>query len=189
MFFQDVGLVLWLSVPLVGANMLPVIVGRGGQPIDGRRLWFDGRRIFGDGKTWQGLVYGIAFAVLLTHLLSWATFRPGSRALSDIWIDGPLDGWLPMLTLAAGALLGDLVKSFAKRRGGWERGHPWRFWDQFDAVAGGFVLTWVVCPTWFMTNFIPGRWLAVLFLLIVYFIVHQALSRWAHRNGWKTSPC
>ncbi len=188
MFLQDVGMVLWLSIPLIGANMLPVVVGRGGRSIDGGRYWSDGRRIFGDGKTWQGLLYGIAFAVLATNFLGWFAYS-FARPLSDVWVTGPWEGWLPMLTLASGALLGDLIKSFAKRRGGWDRGHPWMFWDQFDAVVGGFGLTALVCPRWFMTNFIPGRGLAVFLLLFVYFVVHQAVSRWAHRAGLKTSPC
>ena len=48
----------------------------------------------------------------------------------------------------AGAILGDLVKSYYKRKSGIKPGEPWLFWDQIDFVIGGIVLgfLWYVPP-------------------------------------------
>jgi CDP-2,3-bis-(O-geranylgeranyl)-sn-glycerol synthase len=188
----DMGMVLWLTMPLFGANMLAVVTGRGGQPIDGGKCWHDGQRLLGDGKTRQGFLYAPLFAAFATHFLGFLFYSsPGTRFLSDVWIDGPFDGWIPMLGLAYGALIGDLVKSFFKRRGGASRGAAWPFWDQFDAIVGGLTICWIVCQMvgsdWFVRNLFPGRWLAVCLWLPLYYVLHRLFSRAAHRGGLKTS--
>lgn len=196
MFFgqllSEMGLVLWLTLPLFGANMLAVLTGRGGDPIDGGRTWSDGQRILGDGKTWQGLLLAPLFAVAITQLLSWATYGNNDlKFLTRIWFYGPWEGWLPMLSLAYGALIGDVVKSFFKRRGRHARGAAWPFWDQFDAVVGGFAVCAAACllagSTWFYENLIPGRWLAIAIWLPLYWAIHRLASWAAYRHGLKSS--
>lgn len=186
------GLVLWLTLPLFGANMLAVLTGRGGDPIDGGRTWSDGERILGDGKTWQGLFLAPLLAVVITQFLGWLTYgNDNLKYLTRIWFAGPWEGWLPMLSLAYGALLGDLVKSFFKRRRRQVRGAAWPFWDQFDAVVGGFAVCSATClladSSWFYEQLLPGRWAAVTIWLPIYWLVHRYSSKAAYRNGLKSS--
>ena len=68
-------------------------------------------------------------------------------------------GWtfLPQHTAASiiilplGALLGDMGKSFVKRRLGKKRGESWPIADQYDLVAGAFILMLVFDPSWLFT--------------------------------------
>lgn len=129
---------VWLMLPAYIANPTAVVFG-GGKPVDLGKNWFDGRRILGEGKTFRGLLGGSACGILaglLQMQVSFVNFTPAA-----------------IITLPVGALLGDLVKSFFKRRMGYERGAKLPLVDQLDFVAGAWVLTYVLEPQWFKDNF------------------------------------
>ena len=182
----DVLIVLWLSLPLIAANMLAVVFGRIQYPIHSG--------LFGPSKTWLGLIGGSIAAVLATKLAVIIAFYGfHSRYLVLVW------GWSTSVrewhisALAVGALLGDLAKSLVKRRFGIAPGKAWWPFDQLDAVVGGFGLCWLVdlaiCNgNWFRTTLIPGRSMAIAMLIPVYLILHGAFSLAAHRNGLKSQP-
>jgi len=132
---------IWLIFPAYVANASAVIVG-GGKPIDSGRFYKDGKRLLGDGKTWRGLLGGTFFGitvglgmmVLLKYCQSSISFP-----LTDF-------GGYPFMilfffTLCFGALLGDIIESFFKRRIGKERGEDWFVLDQLDFIAGALVFT------------------------------------------------
>ncbi|MGC9103463.1 MAG: CDP-2,3-bis-(O-geranylgeranyl)-sn-glycerol synthase [Candidatus Methanodesulfokora sp.] len=87
-------LTIWYILPAYFANMAPVVFG-GGSPIDKGRNWIDGKRILGDHKTFRGLISGI----VVGSVIGLIQLRP---------IQGVL--------LSTGAMIGDLVGSFIKRR-------------------------------------------------------------------------
>ena len=60
--------------------------------------------------------------------------------------------------LGLGALLGDLVKSFFKRKIGIKSGEPWIIFDQIDYVIGGLIFGSVMV--------IPGIELIITLLII-----------------------
>lgn len=187
MFFQDCGFVLWLSVPLVASNMMPVMLRGPGPAIDGGAVWLDGRPLLGPSKTWLGLLFGL-FGGLVWGLALWAAAVAfGWISLADAWGISPERVVLHILTLAIGVHVGDLIKSFFKRRRGITNGDPWPFIDQFDAVIGGFGLTALGDWSWFSREFIPGRLVAVFALCFVYYAVHRAVSTWSHRVGMKST--
>jgi CDP-2,3-bis-(O-geranylgeranyl)-sn-glycerol synthase len=75
--------------------------------------------------------------------------------------------------LACGALLGDLVKSFFKRRLGRERGAKWPIADQYDLVAGAFLLLIMFDLSWLLTNVtIP----VLIFILVLTPVLHRAVN-------------
>ena len=110
---------VWLIFPAYIANSSAVIFG-GGAPVDLGHRFKDGNRIFGDGKTWFGFIggtlAGIGFAlgqILGTH----------SSFPDHFWGYGPLpNAFLLAVLIPIGALLGDLLGSFIKRRRGFKRG-------------------------------------------------------------------
>ena len=51
--------------------------------------------------------------------------------------------WLGLL-LGFGAIFGDAVKSYYKRKAEIKEGNPWPVFDQIDFVVGGLVFSWFV---------------------------------------------
>jgi len=132
----------WLLVPAGVANMAPVVAAwllpSWDRPVDfGCSL--GGERLFGDHKTWRGVAAGIAagaaaFAVLQRALGS-APELGGILAELESRQLSPLFGaWI-----GCGALTGDLVKSYFKRRSGIPPGRSWFPFDQIDWLLGALV--------------------------------------------------
>lgn len=89
-FAADIGLVLWLSLPMVAANMLPVVFGKHGTPIDNDwRPNGDGYTLFGAHKTWQGFFGGVLGGAAVSALALIVAGLSHSRLLVHAWGDGP----------------------------------------------------------------------------------------------------
>ena len=117
---------LWFILPAYLANASPVIfakLAKGKYPIDCGLKWSDGRPILGAGKTWPGLLGGIFVGAL---------------------VGGIQGAILVGFLLALGALLGDMTKSFFKRRLRMDRGESWPFVDQWDFLIGALLLVSIV---------------------------------------------
>lgn len=132
---EIIGSALWFILPAYFANATPVVLG-GGPPLDGGKKFIDGRRIFGDGKTVRGFVAGIGAGTAIGVLQGIAK--------------GPLSHYLSLgFLLALGALLGDLMGSFVKRRLGIERGGALPGLDQLGFVVIALLLASPVeVPSW-----------------------------------------
>lgn len=94
--------ILTLLALIFLANGPPALLGLllgPARPLDGGRTLADGRPLFGSSKTWRGLAAALAGTTL------------GGLILGLHWGLG--------LKVALGAMLGDLIASFAKRRLGW----------------------------------------------------------------------
>lgn len=140
----------YLVLPAYFANMAPVIFAKLGwfkflaAPIDrGKKI--GGDYIFGTGKTWRGVVaaviLGIIVAAIQAGLYYYETFKSISllNYSTKFIIFGVLAG--------LGAILGDLLKSFIKRRVGIKSGKSWPIFDQVDFIVGFFLFTyWLVYP-------------------------------------------
>jgi CDP-2,3-bis-(O-geranylgeranyl)-sn-glycerol synthase len=159
----------WIMLPAYVPNPVAAAAG-GGRPIDlGHTAW-DGMRVFGDGKTIRGLLIGVAAGVLVGAVQIW---------LQNIAAFGALPHHTPLsiFALATGALLGDLVKSFFKRRLGKDRGAAWPIADQYDLVAGALLLTLLLDPGW-----VAGA--ITLPVLIVILIITPLLHRGTNIIGY-----
>ena len=168
---------LWIMLPAYIPNSSAAAFG-GGAPIDGGRNFSDKRRLFGSGKTWRGLFIGIACGVLVgsVQILLASYFN---------WDFFPKLTILPVFLLATGALLGDLGKSFFKRRLGKKSGDPWPVADQYDLVAGAFLLTVLFDPQWFFSVMsVP----IVIIILIITPVLHRATNIIGYLGGVKEVP-
>jgi CDP-2,3-bis-(O-geranylgeranyl)-sn-glycerol synthase len=148
-----IGLIIkatWLMLPAYLANPTAVVFG-GGTPIDFKKNWLDGRRMFGDGKTFRGLIGGTSCGIIIGLIQMQLTSLNYLGTFTLISIS----------TLSFGALLGDIIKSFFKRRLGYERGAKFPLVDQLDFVAGAWILTYVFDPIWFSDNFLSAPWIMV----------------------------
>jgi CDP-2,3-bis-(O-geranylgeranyl)-sn-glycerol synthase len=93
---------------------LGAVLFAGTTPLDQGRTLRDGRRLLGAGKTVCGAAGGLLVAV-------------AAGCAAGVYFPFAL-------LVATGALLGDLVGSFVKRRLGWARGEPVLFLDQLDGL-------------------------------------------------------
>jgi CDP-2,3-bis-(O-geranylgeranyl)-sn-glycerol synthase len=172
---------LWIMLPAYVPNPAAVIFG-GGQPIDEGATWRDGRRLLGDGKTIRGFVLGvlsgIAVGAVELRVQALAAGTPG-------WSFLPAHTAVTICTFAAGALLGDLAKSFIKRRIGKKQGEPWPLADQYDLVAGAFLLTALAAPGWLVgTLTLP----VIACILVLTPVLHRVTNIAGHRLGVKRVP-
>lgn len=168
---------LWVMLPAYVPNSAAAVFG-GGTPIDLGRKFSDGRRIFGDGKTYRGFLGGVlsGVAVGLVQILAAFTFGldmlPGHTILS-------------VFLLATGALLGDLVKSFFKRRLGKARGESWLIADQYDLVVGSLLLVLLVYPGWLVENItLP----ILVWIILLTPLLHRVVNIIGYYIGVKEVP-
>ena len=130
---------LWLILPAYFANGFALLVG-GGTPIDFGKNWKDGKRILGDGKTWRGLFVGAFIGMTagfgLSVVAKLAAMYPETSWLGiDDYTGFPL--MIPIIfSITFGALMGDIIESFFKRRVGKNRGQDWMPFDQLDFILG-----------------------------------------------------
>jgi len=155
---------VWFILPAYVANASPVVLG-GGRPIDGGRRLADGRPIFGPGKTVRGFLGGLLAG----------TAAGGIQAA----IAGSAVFLLAGFLLSLGALCGDLLGSFIKRRIGLERGRPAPPLDQL-----GFLLFAIL----FVLPVRAPSAQVFLILLAVTPAVHLAANFLAHLLGLKDRP-
>lgn len=167
----------YFALPMFFANMAPVIVQRLpwlNTPIDGGLQW-RGKPILGSHKTWRGLVAGICFAVAAVYAQRLLSVSMPVALVdyhsSDIWLLG--------VYMGTGALFGDAVKSFFKRRRGKPSGSAWPPFDQLDFVVGALLLARLYTP-------IP--WSIVLILILLTPLGHVLVNRLAFTAGWKSVP-
>jgi CDP-2,3-bis-(O-geranylgeranyl)-sn-glycerol synthase len=156
---------LWIMLPAYMPNPVAALCG-GGTPVDLGRTWSDGRRVFGDGKTYRGLIAGILAGIGSGLALIWLA---GTYHITSL----PEHTVFSVVLLACGALLGDLVKSFFKRRLGRERGAKWPVADQYDLVAGAFLLLLLFDLPWLVS------WVTIpvlLFILILTPVLHRGVN-------------
>lgn len=137
---HDILSVIWFLLPAGFANMAPIIFNRLpllAVPVDfGLKL--NGKEIFGPHKTWRGLAVGVMVAIAIVYIQKGLSGHTASVNLINYSSTNLV--WLGFL-LGFGALVGDMVKSFFKRRINIKPGRPWVPFDQVDWVIGAIVFT------------------------------------------------
>lgn len=125
-------------LPIGIANMMPVLMAKVPYlnflhrfPIDsGAKLGKD--RLFGKGKTWGGFFWAVVGGAMVSILeLPLSAFFEISNLNFLLYFNS---------ILAIGAICGDLLKSFFKRRMAINSGSSWPILDQIDFVIGAYLL-------------------------------------------------
>jgi CDP-2,3-bis-(O-geranylgeranyl)-sn-glycerol synthase len=148
---NPVTLILLYAIPLYVANSIPVVI-HGKTPLD-LNIKLGGKPLFGKGKTIIGTLAGITSGTLIAAIL----------ALLSTHILNLIPNYIELaFYLSLGAILGDLVKSFFKRRFGIKSGEKWDLADQLDFILGGLLLA---CITR-----IPEYWVVIVLLIATFFI-------------------
>jgi CDP-2,3-bis-(O-geranylgeranyl)-sn-glycerol synthase len=136
----DVAAALWFIFPAYCANAAPVIFG-GGKPMDFGKKFFDGKPFLGAHKTFRGFLAGIIVGTLVgtvqTIIYENILFDYNSQFQYSILL-----GFM----LSIGALTGDLIESFIKRRISRSPGSSLPVADQIDFILGAFLFSIPVLP-------------------------------------------
>jgi CDP-2,3-bis-(O-geranylgeranyl)-sn-glycerol synthase len=174
----------WFFLPAYIANPGAVLFG-GGRPIDGGRVLADGQRFLGDSKTWRGLVGGVAVGVVV-GLVEWGIALAVEPDLS--WGAFPA-GLVPLVVLPVGALLGDILGAFLKRRMGRPRGAKTPGLDWYDFYLGAFVLLVVFDYSFFLAHFVRGDAIyGLAFVTVITPVLHRVMNVLGFKLGRKDVP-
>jgi CDP-2,3-bis-(O-geranylgeranyl)-sn-glycerol synthase len=151
--------------PAYCANAIPVIAG-GGFPIDFRKNFLDGRPIFGKNKTIRGFFFGLVSGTLV------------GIAESLFFENYPLYfGFI----LSLGALTGDLLGAFLKRRIGLKPGDLLPVVDQVDFILGAIIFS-----LFFYVSMVSSE--LVVAVLIITPPLHLLTNYIAYKTGLKSTP-
>ena len=145
--------------PSYVANAAPLLFG-GGRTLDGGRKLSDGQPIFGDHKTIRGVIAGIVVGTIL--------------GLAESLVDPRLA--IAGFMMATGAVWGDLLCAFIKRRIRVPPGKAFPILDQLDFVFGSLL---------FGYNFFPIGLYAVILFVVVTPPIHLGTNYGAYRLGLK----
>lgn len=158
---------LWLVLPAYIANASALLVG-GGTPIDFGKKWKDGKRILGDGKTWRGLISGAVVGMVGGFGLSIVAIYANKSefvflGLSDF---GRFPLMIPVIgSICFGALFGDIIESFFKRRAGIDRGKNWIPFDQIDFILGVLLFSFLMACSLNLIGVTSKNWFFEVFTL------------------------
>jgi len=161
--FRIVVETLKIIFPAYCANAIPVLAG-GGLPIDFGKKFIDKKPIFGENKTYKGFISGLA-AGTLVGIIENAIFRQHPQIF----------GFLTSM----GALLGDLIGAFIKRRVGIAPGKPLPVVDQIDFIVGALLFAY---PLGILSSEL------VLAALIITPPIHFLTNFAAYKLGLKSNP-
>lgn len=166
---------VWYILPAYVANASAVIA-HGSHPLDHGLHFLDGRRLLGKSKTMVGFFAGVLFgtiaglfqAVVLYYLLG-----------------GPFETKLVLLALvlATGAMVGDSLGSFIKRRFDLKPGQATPMLDQWDFVLGAFLFVFLLPPLLPLPDATE-----MLVILVITPVLHVVSNNIAFRLKFKGVP-
>jgi CDP-2,3-bis-(O-geranylgeranyl)-sn-glycerol synthase len=180
--------VLWVLLPAYIANALATLPRGRGPPMDLGRTWpGDGERILGPSKTWAGfLVAGFA-AMPFGLLEAWLVLiAPPDWRLVPVLAPTVLAAVPVAALLTFGAMTGDALGSFVKRRLGRVSGTRTWLLDQLPFVLVPVGLGCLLFPSLFLPVF--AGWEGVLWLLVYTLGLHAAFNWVGYWTGLKKVP-
>lgn len=159
-------------LPCYFANAAPVVLGGGARMDFGIKLP-DGEALLGKTKTIRGFLGGIGIGIVVAGVISilFPTLIFGDQKI--LFLSGVL--------LSIGALVGDAVGSFIKRRVGIGSGKPLIFVDQLDFIAGALVFAYPVANSVYTIE-------SIIFMVVLTYVLHVISNAAANKLGLKKVP-
>jgi CDP-2,3-bis-(O-geranylgeranyl)-sn-glycerol synthase len=180
--------ILWVLLPAYVANAAATFPRGRGPPMDfGRHLARDGERILGPSKTWSGFVVGSLFPLWVGLLQEYLILiaPPDLQIVpafaSSLWGAVPV-----VLLLTVGALTGDAIGSFVKRRRRVPPGGRSIVLDQLLFVIVPVGIGLVVFPAVFVPTFVSVA--AVLWTVALTVGLHVGFNYVGYWWGLKKVP-
>ncbi len=159
---------LYFALPIYVGNMMPVFARKINflnYPIN--------QKMFGENKTFRGFLSAIIAAIIIFYLQSYLYKFDFIKNIS--LIDYQQENLLFLGFLGGfGAISGDLIKSFFKRRKRIKPGQPWFPFDQLDFILGALI---------FLYPFVKLNFVNILTLLLVTPFLHIAANHAGYYLG------
>lgn len=156
--------IIWFISLLGVANMSPVLLKKLpflNIPVDFGKNWRK-ERLFGKNKTWRGFfcapIIGGLFFLVQKFLYVKISFLKEISLFNYQEMTVWFGVWVGL-----GVIVGDLVKSFFKRRWHICPGKSWLPFDQIDFILGGLIVA--LC-------FYRFKFLDIIFIIIIGFCLH-----------------
>lgn len=169
---------LYFFLPAYFVNMIPPLVRRVkffdflDKPIDFDKK-FLGKPFLGTHKTWRGAVCGIILGMIVVWVQVWLYRFPSIQKISFIDYYRS-DIWLFSLLISAGAVFGDLLFAFIKRRINMEPGAMFMPFDQTNYVVGAAI---------FLTPLLGFNIMVWTTLFVATFLLHVVFNRIGYLSG------
>ena len=169
---------LYFILPAYFSNGSGLVFG-GGTPVDFGKSDKKGNRWIGDGVTWRGFIAGTIIGTLTGAVQGY--FGPELMQTFGQYIITPIatdlhSGIMIGFLLGFGALLGDALGSFIKRRMGIGRGKPAPILDQLDFIIVALILVSLV---------VELNLLCVVLAIILTLFIHLIANTCAYLLGMK----
>ncbi|WP_406532020.1 CDP-2,3-bis-(O-geranylgeranyl)-sn-glycerol synthase [Methanobrevibacter sp.] len=169
---------LYFILPAYFSNGSGLVFG-GGTPVDFGKSDKKGNRWIGDGVTWRGFIAGTIIGTLTGAVQGY--FGPELMQTFGQYIITPIatdlhSGIMIGFLLGFGALLGDALGSFIKRRMGIGRGKPAPILDQLDFIIVALILVSLV---------VELNLLCVVLAIILTLFIHLIANTGAYLLGMK----
>lgn len=133
----------YFILPAYVANMAPIIAAKWHLPL----ATPVNMELFGDHKTWRGVISAYIGA-LIALALQWFLQKNDTFMFYNLLDYEKINLFLYAFLFGIGAIVGDMVKSYFKRRRGKQPGQSWFPFDQLDFIAGSiiFLLPFFILP-------------------------------------------
>ncbi len=171
-------LTLYFILPAYFSNGAGLLFG-GGMPVDFGKSDKNGVRWIGDGVTWKGLIGGTIIGIITGTLQGLAApyiLSNFGQFITTPIITNVSEGILIGFLLGFGALLGDALGSFLKRRLGIGRGKPAPLLDQLDFLIVALILVSFV---------VKLDWVFIVMAIVLTLIIHLLANTGAYLLGLK----
>jgi CDP-2,3-bis-(O-geranylgeranyl)-sn-glycerol synthase len=180
--------VLWVLLPAYIANAFATLPRGRGPPMDFGRIWRrDGRRILGPSKTWSGFLAAALGAMPFGLLEAWLVLlAPPNLKLVPEFAPTVLAAVPVVAILTFGAMAGDALGSFTKRRLGVTSGARTFLLDQLPFVLVPIGVGALLYPGVFVGTF--ASWEAALWVLAYTLGLHAAFNWIGYWVGLKKVP-
>jgi CDP-2,3-bis-(O-geranylgeranyl)-sn-glycerol synthase len=178
MFFANLLQIFLIFSPAFVANAVPVVaknipyIRRFSRPVHAE--WLGKNKTVRGLITWvlAGMMLGLFLFLIRGILVGILPLYSDYFNLYSSWTGAMfLGGWLGL-----GALVGDMVKSFFKRRLGIKPGTMFQPWDGIDYMLGAII---------FMLPYYNGGIVEYIFLLIIGPVLSLFTNTCAYKIGWK----
>ena len=171
-------LTLYFILPAYFSNGAGLVFG-GGMPVDFGKSDKNGVRWIGDGVTWKGLIGGTLIGIITGIIQGWVApyiLSNFGQFITTPIITNVSEGIRIGFLLGFGALLGDALGSFLKRRIGIGRGQPAPILDQLDFLIVALILVSFV---------VKLDWLFIILAIVLTLIIHLLANTIAYLLGLK----